>query len=339
MVLRQTTSSRRSPDFSELCSWRGCASLGSMLDRMGPLRAACPRSGRLKTRALPTERTLARVCREAGATVRRDVKLRDMNTSVRARDERAIEVLAICLPIQQGAQLAVDITLRSALTVTGEPRSNGATTNGAALQSARHVEEAKYPELLEGDRCRLVVIGVETGGRFSQEAVEFVHALAAAKASDSPPVMRRSAHLAWRRGGCGCWPSHAAVRSLHRWSRARGEEGEGGEGGQSFAKKTKNGDKNKNETGVRTKRVSSVCSFFGPGSEGPNPVVRTVGGQNLVFPLHNFHSFFLSWWSSRGILVAGVSHGSPRAQTCISGSRRFKPLKFHEKDPQERKKE
>ena len=42
------------------------------------------------------------------------------------------------------------------------------------------------------------------------------------------------------------------------------EEEEGGEGEQSIAKKTKNGDKNKNETGVRTKRVSSVCSFFWP---------------------------------------------------------------------------
>ena len=42
-------------------------------------RAACARSGRLKTRALPTERTIAGVCREVGATVRGDVKFRDMN--------------------------------------------------------------------------------------------------------------------------------------------------------------------------------------------------------------------------------------------------------------------
>ena len=49
--------------------------------------------------------------------------------------------------------------------------------------------------LLEGDRCRLVVIGVETGGRFSPEAVNFVDALAAAKARDSPPVLRRSMRM------------------------------------------------------------------------------------------------------------------------------------------------
>ena len=118
---------------------------------------------------------------------------------VQSRDERAIEVLAMGLPIQQGAQLAVDITLRSALATTGEPCPNGAIKNGALLQLARHLKNAKYWELLEGDRCRFVVIGVETGGRFSPEAVNFVDALAAAKARDSPPVLRRSAHFAWRR--------------------------------------------------------------------------------------------------------------------------------------------
>ena len=57
-------------------------------------RAACPRSGRLRSRALGTERSLARVCREARAIVRCNTKLRDMSVHVPAHDERAIEVLA-----------------------------------------------------------------------------------------------------------------------------------------------------------------------------------------------------------------------------------------------------
>ena len=48
-------------------------------DFRGQHCAACPRSGLLRSRAVPTERTLARVCCEAGATVRRNAKLRDMN--------------------------------------------------------------------------------------------------------------------------------------------------------------------------------------------------------------------------------------------------------------------
>ena len=37
-------------------------------------------------------RTLGRICREAGATVRCNAKLRDMNVVVSASDERSIEV-------------------------------------------------------------------------------------------------------------------------------------------------------------------------------------------------------------------------------------------------------
>ena len=84
---------------------------GAALDSKGRHRAACPHSGRLRTRALAPERTLARVCREAGASVRCNAKLFDMNVAVHANDERAVEVLASGLPLFHGAQLAVDITL------------------------------------------------------------------------------------------------------------------------------------------------------------------------------------------------------------------------------------
>ena len=65
---------------------------GCFLDTTGRHRAACPRSGRLRTRAVGPERTLARVCREAGATVRINTKLRDMNVAISASDTREIEV-------------------------------------------------------------------------------------------------------------------------------------------------------------------------------------------------------------------------------------------------------
>ena len=61
---------------------------GTMLDSTGRHRAACNRSGRLKKRALAPEE--ARVCREAGATVRCNAKLCDMNLAVAANDDRAI---------------------------------------------------------------------------------------------------------------------------------------------------------------------------------------------------------------------------------------------------------
>ena len=99
---------------------------------------------------------------------------------VSASDERSIEVLASGLPFHHGAQLAIDVTLRSALTSCGSAIPGAARENGAALARARPDEERKYAELLEGDRCHLVVVALETGGRWSSEALEFVESLASA---------------------------------------------------------------------------------------------------------------------------------------------------------------
>ena len=97
------------------------------------------------------------------------------------------------LPLHQGAQLAIDITLRSTLTTTLEPCPGGATVNGAARQRSQ-IQRTVGRSLQFGSW-----VGVETGGRFGQEAVDFVDSLAAAKARDSPRILHRSAHLAWRR--------------------------------------------------------------------------------------------------------------------------------------------
>ena len=131
--------------------------------------------------------------------MRWQAKLRDMNVTVSANDDRAIEVLASGLPMFQGAQLAVDITIRSPLTATGAPVPNTSHTAGAALLQARRDKERKYAELLAGDRCRLVVVGVDTGGRWSAESTDFVSCLAAAKAREAPTVLRGSAFEGWRR--------------------------------------------------------------------------------------------------------------------------------------------
>ena len=68
----------------------------------------CVRSGRLRTRAVPTERTLARVWCEAGASVRCNAKLREMNIAVSAS------------------------------------RPSAAYVNGAVLAAARHDKAAKH---------------------------------------------------------------------------------------------------------------------------------------------------------------------------------------------------
>ena len=104
-----------------------------------------------------------------------------MSVTVSANDERAIEVLASGLPLFQGAQLAVDITIRSVLTASGAAVPNTSHTDGVVWLQARNEKERKFSELLAGDRCRFVVVGIETGGRRSAESVEFINCLAAPK--------------------------------------------------------------------------------------------------------------------------------------------------------------
>ena len=64
-----------------------------------------------------------------------------------------------------GVQVAVDsdTTLASPLTAAGEARRESRRTAEAALHHARRAKERTYPELGNSGRCRLVVLGIETG--------------------------------------------------------------------------------------------------------------------------------------------------------------------------------
>ena len=161
------------------------------LDHLGDHRAACAQSGVLRARGGPLERAAARICREGGARVTTNTRLADLNIHTLSRiDDRRIEVIANGLPMWGGSQLAVDTTLVSPLTRSGEPRSRGGTFAGAALKDARRTKERTYPELLRNRRCRLVVLGIEVGGRWSNEASSFIRMLAQARARSSPPALR-----------------------------------------------------------------------------------------------------------------------------------------------------
>ena len=95
--------------------------------------------------------------------MRLNAKLRDMNSNVPATDERAIEVLASGLELNHGAQLAVDITVQSAVTACGRARPNAAAVDGAVLEEARHQKEVKY-ELCAGDASSWSASRQEGGG-------------------------------------------------------------------------------------------------------------------------------------------------------------------------------
>lgn len=144
------------------------------------------------------EKAAARVCREAGARVSENTFLRDLNLDgIRPDDGRRLEVIANGLPIYGGMQLAIDTTLVSPVRGDGTARPRAAYVDGAAIAHAEADKASTYPEFSTSTRCKLIVLAFEVGGRWSQQAVDFVWALAKSKAATVPPLLRRAAEQAY----------------------------------------------------------------------------------------------------------------------------------------------
>lgn len=90
-----------------------------------------------------------------------------------------------------GLNRAVDTTLISPLT-----RGGAGHFAAAVLLDARKAKESAYPEPLHNSRCRLDVLGIEVGGRWSEEAASFITDLARTKIRDTPaPIALRRYRL------------------------------------------------------------------------------------------------------------------------------------------------
>ena len=172
---------------------------GQPLDQWGWHRGACPKSGRIKIRGTTIEKVVARIFRESGANVQTNRLLSDYTLDVAPGDGRRIEVFASGLNLYGGVPLAVDVTQRSALGINGEACLASSTVDGAILIEARLDKEDTYPKLLGSTRCLLLVLAMETGGRWSREAAQIIRDLAWEKAQQSPAIIRGSVFLAWQR--------------------------------------------------------------------------------------------------------------------------------------------
>ena len=108
-----------------------------------PLAPEATPAALLATRALPLEHVVARVCREAGARVVRNIRLADMNVDVPVADARRIEVVANGLPLWHGSQLALDGTIVSPLTRLGEAHPRADVEPGCAVMLQRAAGQVK----------------------------------------------------------------------------------------------------------------------------------------------------------------------------------------------------
>ena len=80
------------------------------------------------------------------------------------------------------------------------------------FQQAKTRKLRRYPELQPGGhgRCRLVVFGLEVGGRFDSQALALLRRLARARARDRAPWAREAAGAALTRR----WTALAALAAL-----------------------------------------------------------------------------------------------------------------------------
>ena len=79
----------------------------------------------------------------------------------------------------------------------GEPRPRAAEVDGVAIAEAEKRKEKTYPELLHSDRCRLVTLACEVGGRWSDASCKLVSDLATYKSRTAHPSLQRATARAW----------------------------------------------------------------------------------------------------------------------------------------------
>ena len=87
--------------------------------------------------------------------------------------------------------------MASVLHRDGSPWDGAPDNDGVAIDRTRRRHEDTYPELARSNRARLLVLGCETAGRWSVEALSIIRTLAHTKAQAAPPALQRAARHAW----------------------------------------------------------------------------------------------------------------------------------------------
>ena len=184
------------------CGGAGAHGCGRRIDPFGDHALACPRTGLLARRAKIVERAWVRVAREAvgpeGQVAPQQLLARTTAPGVRTGDQRRLD-LVVYGATSWGGALCCDATMVSPLTREGEPHPRAAAYDGASLRHAERRKQAAYPELCGPGPQRLLVLGNEVGGRWNDQARDFLRTLTRLRGCRAPAAVRRSAVSGWAR--------------------------------------------------------------------------------------------------------------------------------------------
>ena len=103
---------------------------------------------------------------ETGARVQRNQRLADMDIpGISASDGRIIELVAHDLPSNAnpyGLPIVCDATMSSPLRANGTARPRAHVEPGVAIAHSEQDKERRYPELVDSNRCKFMVMACET---------------------------------------------------------------------------------------------------------------------------------------------------------------------------------
>jgi len=160
---------------------------------------------------------------EAGGMVpRRNIErlLRDTGVPVPADDARRLDLVVTGLGVFRGLPLLVDVFCVAPVTGAGQARPGCLTLDGGAVRAAsRRCHVVDYPEVGPSGAGRLLALGVESFGRWGQDALDTVRALAAARCEALPPRVRLGLRLRLLRrwwGLLGLATQQAVARAISR---------------------------------------------------------------------------------------------------------------------------
>ena len=157
------------------------------------------RTGRVHARHFFFVRVWRQVLVEAGASIsRRNIEriLRNTVLPVSPSDNRRVDLVAPGLGIAAGLPLFCDVTCVSPVTGLGDAVSGCIeTAGGATRRASRHCHVVDYPDVNSSGLARLVSLGVEVFGHWSEDSLWIVRTAARARSAELSTRVRRGTEL------------------------------------------------------------------------------------------------------------------------------------------------
>ena len=179
---------------ASVCNGRGC---NQRVDAHGHRRLACNRSGRAHGRHRGLIAAWRQVFVEAGGSVPdRNIgrMLRDTHVPIPPADMRRLDLIVLGLGVDRGLPLFCDVTCVTPITGRVSPGLGRRRSTGPSCVTPRATTwRTTYREVVESGLGSLLCLGCEVFGRWADDVVRIVPAMAAEKARGLPPLVRRGA--------------------------------------------------------------------------------------------------------------------------------------------------